>query len=536
MKLRGSLSPPRVVVPVASKVNGPWPGRAPSFELTRQQKVFTLTGVLLGMLLAALDQTIVATAGPAIQHDLAMPAALYAWITTAYMVASTVLVPIYGKLSDNFGRKPILLVGIILFLFGSLLCGLSESSATLILSRAVQGLGSAALFTSAFAVVADIFPPAVRGKFTGVFGAVWGLSSVVGPFLGGFLTDNFGWHWVFFVNLPVGTIAILFIVAKMPWLGSPGRARHPIDIAGALTLIGAVVPLLLGLSLGHSQAAMAISVATAGTAAVGYPWLSWQVLGLFGAAAIAGGFFVMVERRARDPILDFGLFANPVFAWGNAAVFVVGASFFAGIVFLPLFMVNVVGLSATQSGLTLTPLTLGLVAGNIGSGQLVTRFGRYRPLLLMSLALLMGAFAIMAITLDPRSTQTGTTLKMILVGIGLGPTIPLYTLAIQNAVLSQQIGVATASATFFRQMGATVGVAMLGTVFANELSAGLVLLTHGVAQTHGVAAFAPPSVLMGFKEAFSAAIRQVYWVGFGVVGVGMVLTARIPELPLRNTL
>jgi EmrB/QacA subfamily drug resistance transporter len=515
--------------PSGSAQGGPWPGGDPSFELTREQKVFTLAGVLLGMLLAALDQTIVATAGPAIQGDLRMPAALYAWITTAYMVTSTVLIPVYGKLSDSFGRKPILLVGIVVFLFGSLLCGVSESSATLILSRAVQGLGSAALFTSAFAVVADIFPPAVRGKFTGIFGAVWGFASVVGPFLGGFLTDRFGWHWVFFVNLPVGTIAILFIVAKMPWLGSPGRSRRPVDLAGALALTVAVVPLLIGLSLGHSRAALqaASSAGSPVVASVGYPWLSWQVLGLFGLSAAGAAVFVRVERTARDPILDFQLFRNPVFAWGNAAVFVVGASFFAGIVFLPLFMVNVVGLSATQSGLTLTPLTLGLVAGNIGSGQLVTRFGRYRPLMLLSLALLMVAFALLALTLNPGSTQLGTTLKMILVGVGLGPSIPLYTLAIQNAVPPHRIGVATASATFFRQMGATVGVAVLGTVFANEIGARLVATAARVGANNGV--------LTGFKDAFSGAIRQVFWVGAGIVALGAVLTFFIPELPLRRT-
>ena len=508
---------------------GPWPAAAPVHELTRQQKIFTLGGVLLGMLLAALDQTIVSTAGPAIQRDLAMPAGLYAWITTAYMVASTVLVPIYGKLSDAFGRKPILLVGMGLFMLGSFLCGLSGSATALILSRAVQGLGSAALFTSAFAVVADIFPPAVRGKFTGLFGAVWGLASVVGPLLGGFLTDNVGWHWVFFVNLPVGTVAIMFVVAKMPWLGPAGRARPRIDVAGALALMIAVVPLLLALSLGraaHGPAVLAGPASRAFGASFGYPWLSGPIIGLFAVAAAGAALFVVAERRAPDPILDFRLFQNRVFSWGNAAVFVVGASFFAGIVFLPLFMVNVVGLTATGSGLTLTPLTLGLVAGNIGSGQLVSRFGRYRVLMLGALVVLAGAFAVMALTLTPLSTQAGTTVKMVFLGIGLGPSIPLYTLAIQNAVPPQQIGVATASATFFRQMGATVGVALLGTVFANDLAARLAANAAGAADA---------ATALAFKEAFSGAIRQVYAVGLGIVLLGGLVTSRIPELPLRRS-
>lgn len=491
-------------------------------ELTRQQKVFTMLGVLLGMLLAALDQTIVSTAGPAIQRDLAMPAALYAWITTAYMLSSTVLVPIYGKLSDLYGRKPVLLVGILLFLLGSLLCGLSRTPMQLILSRAVQGFGSASLFTSAFAVVADIFPASVRGRYTGIFGAVWAVSSVVGPFVGGFLTDRFGWHWVFFVNLPVGAVAVAFVVAKMPRLGGLGRGGR-VDIAGAFVLALGVVPLLLALTLGKSAAAAGEgNPVTAAFEPVGYPWGSWQILGLFTLAAVGLAAFVAVERRAPDPLLDLRLFRNEVFAWGNAAAFVIGACFFGGIVFLPLFMVNVVGLSATRSGMTLMPLTLGLVAGNVLSGQIVSKLGRYRALMLGSLVLLMGAFLYLALTLGLGSTQGDVTLKMVLVGLGLGPSIPLYTLAIQNAVPPQQLGVATATATFFRQMGATIGVAMLGTAFANRLANALAAATG---MTPALAA----------REAFASATRTVYWVSLALVVVGALLTAKIPELPLRKT-
>jgi EmrB/QacA subfamily drug resistance transporter len=477
------------------------PSTAAAPTLTRQQTVFTLTGVLLGMLLAALDQTIVATAGPAIQRDLGIPPSLYAWLTTAYLVSSTVMVPIYGKLSDALGRKPILLVGVVIFLGGSLLCALSRSPAALIAARAVQGLGSASLFTSAFAVVADIFPPAVRGRYTGIFGGVWGLASVVGPLLGGVLTDRLSWHWVFLVNLPVGAVAIAFIVLRMPRLRRPDAGLLRVDVAGAVALVLAAVPLLFALSLGRSSHQ---------AAAGGWPWGSWPILGMFALSALATVAFVLIERRAADPLLDPRLFRNPVFAWGNAAVFTVNASFFAAIVFLPLFMVNVVGLSATGSGLTMTPLTLALVAGNVLSGQIVSRLGRYRRLMLASLVLLAGAFALMGLTLHVGSTQLGVTLKMILVGLGLGPSIPLYTLAIQNAVPPRQIGVATASATFFRQMGATVGVAVLGTVFASSLGdAG--------------------------REAFAAATRNVYLVSVAMVVLAGALTAAIPELPLRRS-
>ncbi len=436
---------------------------SPMPELTRSQKLFTLLGVLLGMLLAALDQTIVSTAGPAIQRDLHIPASLYAWITTAYLVASTVLVPVYGKLSDAFGRRRILVAGILIFLGGSLLCGLSQSTLQLILARAVQGAGSASLFTSAFTVVADIFPPSERGKYQGLFGAVFGLSSVVGPLVGGLLTDSLSWHWVFFVNLPVGAVALFFILTRMPPLHF-GPRKVSIDYAGALALMVFCIPLLVALSLGRPEL-------TPGE--TGYLWGSPQVLGMLALSGVGLGAFIAVERRAREPILDLALFSNRAFAIGNLVTFISGAVFLGAIVFLPLFMVNVVGLSATRSGFTLTPLTLGIVAGNILSGQLVSRLGRYKVLILLSQGVTVVAFAIMSFTLSPASTQTELTLKMILVGLGLGPSIPLFTLAIQNAVPARRMGVATSSATFFRQMGSTMGVALMGTVFGTVLSVSL---------------------------------------------------------------
>lgn len=433
--------------------------------LSHQQRVFTMVAALLGLLLAALDQTIVATAGPQIQKELDIPASLYVWITTAYLVASTVLVPIYGKLSDRYGRKNILLIGISIFLAGSFFCGISQTALQLILSRAVQGAGSASLFTTAFAVVADLFPPTERGKYQGLFGAVFGLSSVLGPLVGGLITDHprLGWHWAFFLNLPIGAIAISFIVTKMPPLRR-GRASGPIDIAGAFALVISLVPLLLALSLGKSEGAVGRS---------GYDWGSWQILVMLSLFAIGLVAFLRLERRAEDPILDLSLFRNRTFAIGTLASFVVGGCFLSAIVFLPLFMVNVAGLSATSSGLTATPLTLGIVFGNIVVGQLVSRLGSYKPILVASLVLLTAAYAVLGLTLSITSTQGEVTLKMVLVGLGLGPSIPLFTLAIQNAVRPQQIGVATSMATFSRSMGSTIGIAVIGTIFANALGAAM---------------------------------------------------------------
>ncbi len=442
----------------------------PQIELTQQQKTFTLIGAFLGVLLAALDQTIVSTAGPTIQKALNIDNALYSWITTAYLVASTVMVPIYGKLSDLYGRKPILLIGIGIFLLGSFLCGFANSAAFLIIARAIQGLGSAALFTSALSIISDMFPPAERGKYSGLFGAVFGLSSVVGPLVGGFLTDNISWQSNFYVNLPVGAIALFFIITKMPNLNIT-QNKPTIDYLGAFWLIIGVVPLLLGLSLGKTETHVG---------ELGYLWTSPEILGLFALSIVGIVAFVITERRAKDPLLDMSLFKNQTFAIGNAAAFVIGMGFLGAIVFLPLFMQRVVGVSATSSGFASIPLVMGLVVGNILSGQLVSRFGRYKPLMLAGLIVMVLGFGIAGFTLTVNSTYWEVFVKMIVMGLGLGPSIPLFTLAIQNAVSPTKIGVATASATFFRQMGSTIGVAILGSVFANVLSGDLKTSTAAI--------------------------------------------------------
>jgi EmrB/QacA subfamily drug resistance transporter len=429
-------------------------------QLTQQQITFTLVGAFLGVLLAALDQTIVATAAPTIQKDLNIDNSLYSWITTAYLVFSTVMVPVWGKLSDIYGRKPILLIGILVFLLGSVLCGLSSNAEFLIISRAIQGLGSASLFTSALAIIADIIPAQDRGRYSGLFGAVFGISSVVGPLVGGFLTDNISWHWIFYVNIPVGAVALSFIISKMPNLNL-AVIKPTIDFLGVVTLTIAVVPLLLALSLGKT---------TVTPGQLGFLWTSTEILGLFALATVGLIAFIFTERSAKDPIIDLSLFKIPTFTIGNLAAFVIGMGFLGAFVFLPLFMQNVVGVSATSSGFAGIPLVIGLVVGNVLSGQLVSRFGRYKPLMLVGLCIMVLAFALTGFTLTAHSTFWEVFAKMVAMGLGLGPSIPLFTLAIQNAVQPAKIGVATASATFFRQMGSTIGVAILGSVFANVFS------------------------------------------------------------------
>lgn len=537
-----------------------------TLELSPRDRAFTLVATMLGLFLAALDQTIVATAGPAIQRDLEIEASLYAWITTAYLVASTTTIPIYGKLSDLFGRKPILLWSIGLFLLGSLLCGLAPSTLHLILARAVQGLGAAGLFTNAFAIVADLFPPAIRGRYVGIFGAMFGVASIIGPLLGGFLTDTFSWHWVFFVNLPVGAVAIAFVVARMPALRTRRAGPANVDFAGAAWLVTAVVPLLLALSLGRNQLA---------PGETGLLWRSVEMAVLLAAAVTGMIMFVRTERSASNPILDLRLFRNRTFAAGNVAAFVLGASFLGAIVFLPLFMVNVVGLSATNAGLTIMPLTFGIIAGNVISGQLVSRIGRYKPLMLAGLTLLLGAFAVMGFTLTPDSTQLEVTLKMVLIGLGLGPSLPLYSLAVQNSVSHSRVGEASAAVTFFRQMGSSIGVAMLGAVFGTTLAAQLpARLTplaaelppgltrelpslgapgeEGRAQVHFPGAVlrdlagrepGDTAALLAlidraeraYQEVFTESISRIYRISLVLVALGFAITLLIPELPLRTS-
>ncbi len=453
--------------------------------LTRQQVVLTLAGTLLAMFLAALDQTVVATAGPDIQRSLHLEPGLYTWITTAYFVTSTVLVPVYGRLSDLFGRKVILIVGIVIFLASSALCGVSQNATQLIAFRALQGVGSASLFTSAFAVVADLFTPAERGKYTGLFGAVFGVSSLVGPLLGGFITDTFGWHWVFFINLPIGAVALTFILLRMPPLKPQLAVRPTVDVMGAVLLAVGTVPLLIGSSLGRA-------VLREGD--VGLLWTSPPMLamGLLTVLGLVG--FVAWELRVKDPLIDLSLFKTPVVRWGVLSMFVLGAAFLTPLVFLPLFMVNVVGVTATASGLTISPLVMGIVAGNVLSGQLASRFGKYKPFMLVALVVLVVGFLVMGFTLTASSTQSEVTLKMVLLGLGLGPSIPLYTLAVQNAVDPRKMGVATSMTTFFRSMGSTVGIAVVGSMFATTLSEGV--STRLAKATEGL----PPQLVQRFSQ------------------------------------
>ncbi|MEE9202304.1 MAG: DHA2 family efflux MFS transporter permease subunit, partial [Dehalococcoidia bacterium] len=338
--------------------------------LPRSTIVVTVIGVLLGLLLAALDQTIVATALPRIVSDLG-GFDRFAWVFTAYMLASTAGLPIAGKLSDIYGRKPLYLVGIAIFILGSILSGTSQTMMQLILFRGLQGLGAAVIMANAFAVVGDIFPPAERGKWMGIFGAVFGLASIVGPLTGGYITDNLSWRWVFYVNLPVGLVAAAVLLAAMPHLRDRSVKRK-IDFTGAATLVAAVVSLLLALTWAGNT----------------YPWVSPQVIGLMSFSAAMLLVFWMVERRAAEPVLPPILFANRIFNVAMGVTLLTGIAMFGTIIFLPLFIQVVIGASATWSGAVLTPMMLSLVVGSAVSGQIISRTGHYRFLGVAGMAIM----------------------------------------------------------------------------------------------------------------------------------------------------
>ena len=452
---------------------------------THRQILIIFVGLMTGLLLAALDQTIVATALPTIVGELG-GLDYYSWVVTAYLLSSTVCTPLYGKISDLQGRRATILAAILIFLFGSLLAGLSQSMVQLILFRGVQGIGAGGLMAMTFAVVGDIVAPRQRGRYIGYLAGVWAFTSVLGPLIGGFIVDNVSWRWVFLINLPVGAGGLFVIssVLRLPVVRRP----HRIDVEGAILLIGGVSCLLLALVWGGTE----------------YPWTSPVIIGLgAGGLGLTAG-FAFWEARALEPLLPLRLFRNPIFSVSSALGFLVGFALFGGVVFLPLFLQVVTGVSAKSSGLLILPLTAGIVGGSVGSGRLTTSTGRYKVFPVVGMLLAVGGMFLLA-RMTAETSQLASSVYMVLLGLGVGMTMQVTLLAVQNAAEYRDLCVATSSAQFFRSLGGSFGVAIFGAIMNVRLLAELPargrsgILTsppHGRLQprhsTAGWSSFPPP--------------------------------------------
>jgi EmrB/QacA subfamily drug resistance transporter len=411
------------------------------------------SGLMVTLLLAALDQTIVATALPKVVSELG-GISQYSWVFTAYMLGSTVTVPLYGKLGDAHGRKPLFLVAISIFLAGSALCGLAQNMVELVVFRAIQGVGAGGLFPLTLAMVGMIIPPRDRGRYQGLIGSVFAAASIIGPLIGGFIVDNFSWRWIFYVNLPVGGVALAVILVTMP--RRPYKQEHSIDWLGSGILALGTTALLLGLVWGGRD----------------YPWGSTQVVGALVAALVFLAIFALWERRVREPILPFDLLRNATVASSVACMALVGAAMFGTISFVPLFVQGVIGTSATSSGVVLTPLMLGAVITSFVSGQLVSRTGRYRPNTLVG-PVILGAGLLLLWRMDVHATNGIAARNMVIAGIGLGMMMQIFVLSVQNSVPRRAMGTATALSQFSRSIGATLGVTLMGVIVNQNLPAGV---------------------------------------------------------------
>jgi EmrB/QacA subfamily drug resistance transporter len=518
-------------------------------SLPKRQVNITLGGVLLALFLGSLDQTIVSTAMPRIVGDLG-GFAHYTWLTTAYLVTSTVMLPIIGKLTDMYGRKHFYTAGIIIFVIGSLLSGLSQTMLQIIIFRGFQGIGGGIMMVNAFAVIGDLFPPAQRGKYQGLLSAVFGVSAIIGPVLGGLITDLFSWHWIFFINVPLGLLIITLFVIYFPSF-RPNNVKHKIDYLGIVCIIFAVIPLLIALSFGGTE----------------YPWVSPPIMILFGLSLISMVMLPWVEARSEEPIIPLEIFRNSIVVVSVPIIFLTGVVMFGGIIFVPLYFQGVMGLSASASGSFIIPMTLAQVAGSFVSGQLLSRTGgHYRIQGMFGLGIMaMGVFLLSRLT--PEVSYLFAIIGTILTGFGLGMTFPLYTIAVQNAVPYNILGVATSMVPFFRFMGGAAGLAVFGSVVANRFSAEFISnlpeavlksitpetissMTHNLqslmttgAQSQFAAIFGQfgeqgaslyTQTITVLQQALSSSLTQIFFIGFIVIVVAFIFNLFLKEVPLRK--
>ncbi|MGN6251569.1 MAG: DHA2 family efflux MFS transporter permease subunit [Marmoricola sp.] len=502
------------------------PAPAPSAPEISHRRILVIIGaLLLGMLLAALDQTIVATALPTIAGDLHGLSEL-SWVVTAYILASTASTPLWGKLGDLYGRKTFFQAAIVIFLIGSVLSGISQTMVELIAFRAIQGIGGGGLMIGAQAIVGDVVSPRDRGRYQGFFGAVFGVTSVLGPLLGGFFVDHLTWRWVFYINLPIGAVALVATAIVLP--PPPQRISHVIDYLGTLLLAGAATSLVLLTTLGGTT----------------YPWGSGPIWTLAVLGVVLIGLFVVVERRAAEPVLPLRLFGNRVFTVASLVGFVVGFAMFGAITYLPQYMQVVRGQSPTSSGLQLLPLMAGLLLTSTTSGILISRWGRYKVFPIAGTAMMtLGMWLLSHLGVGTPAIQY--TVFMFVLGVGIGGVMQVLVIAVQNVVPYSDLGVATSGATFFRSIGGSFGTAVFGAIFANQLTGNLRHYLAGTPVPSGFdpqqgaspAALAtlPPAVHDGFIHAYAASLHTVFLWAVPIAAIAFVLTWFLREVPLRQT-
>ena len=496
----------------------------PSAGAVTGRRLWLIVGALMtGMLLAALHQTIVATALPTIVGDLGGASHL-AWVVTAYLLASTASTPLWGKLGDMYGRKRFFQAAIVIFLAGSALAGASQSILELIAFRGLQGLGGGGLIIGAQTIIGDVVSPRNRGRYQGMFGAVFAVASVLGPLLGGLFVDNLSWRWVFYVNLPLGAIALLVTAAVLP--GALSRVHHVIDYLGTVLIALAAASLVLLTSLGGTT----------------YAWGSAPIVFLAVAGVVLIILFVLAERRAAEPVLPLSLFRNRVFSASGAIGFVVGFAMFGAITFLPLYLQIVKGVDPTVSGLRLFPLIAGILTTSIGSGLLISRSGRYKVFPILGTGIMAAGLFLLS-TLTASSGTVTSSLSMFVLGVGIGAVMQVLIIAVQSAVEHKDLGTATAGATFFRSMGGSFGTAVFGAIFANALAGHLARSLVGVKLPVGVTgasvspralATLPASAHTAFVDAYASSLQTVFLIAVPIAVVGFVLALLLPEIELRR--